>query len=309
MTRVLLLFTKTAVSQQKANPTALCDLLNHAGKATHTTYEFAFYEDLLHVIGADEAYILNVVNNTRLDAYDFVYQRRWGELPEQAMACAMYLRNADVPFMDKESDRSGSLSKLTQYWRLWEHDLPFPKTAFVPSHSIRAWIDKQLETVVGLPCIMKSDTGTRGGDNYLVHSLKDAQKIVEDNPTVNFLMQQFIPNDGDYRVLVTGDSVGLLIFRTAAAGTHTNNTSQGGAADLRPLDELPQAARKACIRAAQVFDREFAGVDLVFDKRHPESFYFFEVNRAPQVEESSFSSEKAAMLDSYINHRASRRSK
>ncbi len=156
---------------------------------------------------------------------------------------------------------------------------------------------------------MKSVTGTRGNDNYLVHSTQQAVEILTQNPNTEFLIQEFIPNDGDYRAIVAGSEVRLLIHRTAVIGSHKNNTSQGGAATLLSPETLSPEALQACVAAAQAFDRDIAGVDIVFDKRDPEKFYFFEVNRSPQIEASSYSKEKAIMLNGYFNELIGNRGK
>lgn len=298
--KIVLLFSRSAMEKKKANPMTLTTLFNNEAKGDGVEYLYVCYDDLIHYIDRDGAQLYDAVSGVDLKDFDLVYHRRWGDVPEVAMGSAMYLSKHNVIQLDDEILRPGAMNKLTQYWRLWEHDLPFPKTVFMSRKHLASWIDESLENTLGLPCIMKSTNGTRGRDNYLVHSTDEAKAILRQNPDIEFLLQAFIPNDGDYRVLVCDDKVGMVIYRKAAQGTHKNNTSLGGSAQLVTEDALPSAAIRASIKAAQVFKRNLAGVDIVFDKTAPEKFYFFEVNRAPQIEASSYSEEKVAVLHEYF---------
>jgi glutathione synthase/RimK-type ligase-like ATP-grasp enzyme len=298
MKNILLLFTKYAVDTGQSDPAALCNALTEAAKgAAH--YEYALYDDLQHYINADDAYICTP-DGRRLDTYDAIYQRRWSTMPVHAVAVAVYLKKQGVPCIDDESDHAGSTNKLVQYWRMWQHDLPFPRTVFVSPSHLSDWLKSQLTNEFTLPCIMKSIASQRGQNNYLVRSVEEAVRIATDNPTVPFVVQECIPNNGDYRVLVCGDRVGLVIYRKGTDSSHTNNTSQGATATIVPAADLPDATREACVKAAQVFGRNIAGVDVVVHKNKPDLFYFFEVNRSPQIDHSSFTNEKAAVLHEYF---------
>ncbi len=296
MKHVLVLFTQESIDTGAAEPAALCAALNAAAGAA-AQYDFATYQELVHVVSPRQADI--TWDGRSLSTYDAVYQRRWGEAPDQAMAVNIFLRQHGVPCLDDETDRRGSMSKLTQYWRMWQHTLPFPKTVFVSSAHLQEWLRSHLQETFSLPCILKSANGTRGSDNYLVHSVDEALEIAVANPDVPFLVQEFIPNDGDYRVLVCGNEAALTIHRVSSGQTHTNNTSQGGTATLLDDTKLPAEIQALCVRAAHVFGRNIAGVDVVCDK-HTGDYYLFEVNRAPQVEHSSYTAEKAEALHSYF---------
>ena len=297
MKKILLLFTQRSVESGASDPQALCAALQAAaGNTTH--YDFALYETLLHRIGPDAAILL--ADGTPLDEYDLVYQRRWQEAADQALSVAIYLRKKGVPYVDAESDFGGSISKLTQHWRMWEHDIPCPRTVFAAAPQLRDWVQSHLEQTFALPCIMKSTNGTRGNDNYLVHSVDDALDIVSRNPGMAFLVQEFIPNDGDYRAFVCGDQVALTIHRTRNVGSHKNNTSRGGNAELVSNTVLAPGVQQTCIKAAKTFGRDIAGVDVVFRKDNPAQYYIFEVNRAPQIDASSYTDAKAAAVQAYF---------
>ncbi|HEX5456140.1 MAG TPA: hypothetical protein VFW77_02115 [Candidatus Saccharimonadales bacterium] len=296
--QVLLLFSRAAVEKNMADPEELTELLR--GASDGISYEHAYYEDLIQIIDNKKPRIFDANTNKSLEEYDLVYHRRWGDAPDIAMSAAIYLRKKGIKQIDKEILREGSVSKLTQYWRLYESGLPLPATIFVPRAHLKNWVEKTLGEHLDFPLVMKSTKGTRGEDNYLADSEAEILKIIEDNPGMEFLLQRFIPNDEDYRVIVCGDDIALVIKRTAQKGNYKNNTSQGGTATLIEREKLPEDIRKVCIKAARGFSRDIAGVDIVIDKSNPDDFYFFEVNRAPQIEKSSFSEDKAAAINRYF---------
>lgn len=307
----LLLFARRAVVEQKAHPEDLCMLLRKAAKSTkddQVTYHYAYYEDLLHIVrpGA-AAKIIDTASGKDLAEYDFVYQRRWGDCPESALACAIYLRKRGVSFIDSESYRPGAMDKLTQHWRLWEHDLPFPATICAPQSMDPTQIVTGFDLAgeLGFPLIAKSTSGTRGQDNHLVHSEKELVRILTTDTSNRYLLQQYIPNDEDYRVIVGKGKTLLVIRRVAATGTHKNNTSQGGTASLLPNDYFDAAIEHDIHAAAVAFARDIAGVDLVFDKVTG-AHYFFEVNRSPQLEHSSFTEEKASAVHAFVTEQLPR---
>lgn len=80
-----------------------------------------------------------------------------------------------------------------------------------------------------------------------------------------------------------------------------NNTSQGGAARLLPIDELTVEQQSLALQAAALMNREIAGVDLMFETGtgHP---YILEVNASPQIGSGAFTDEKLAIYSNYFKN-------
>lgn len=302
MKKALLLFTKRSVTSGEAEPERLMKVLQSSTDAQglSMTYTHALFDDLVYTITPKGARILDTVNGTDIADYDIVYIRRWAGMPERAMAVAIYLKAKGVPYIDREAYGFGSKNKMTQAWRFWEAGLPHPATVYVEHGAGTDWLTSHIsELPFGFPMVMKGVDATRGADNYLVDSLDRLQDVLTKHPDIKFILQEFIPNDGDYRVVVCGDAIQLVMHRVAASGKHTNNTSQGGQAALVDVSELSEPVRADCIRAAQIFGRDFAGVDLVYNK-DTGAHLFFEVNRSPQIESGKYVPEKAAALARYL---------
>lgn len=295
MKKVLLLFSKVSADQQKAYPEYLAQLLS--APRDDIVFEWALFEDLVYFFSEDEVRITDTRHNVDLADYDVLYLRHWGDKMAHAMTVTRYCKIKHIPFVDSEAFRVGSFNKLTQYINLYEAKVLFPKTLIATGDHLQANYEAY---GFQFPLILKSASGTRGADNYLVQDAAEMHEVLAKNQHILFVMQSFIPNDGDYRVLVLGDAVQLIIERKASGESHLNNTSQGGQARIVAMDALPNAVRDASVRAAQFMGREVAGVDMVRSQADGR-YYCFEVNRAPQIEHASFEQEKARVIADYFS--------
>lgn len=100
-------------------------------------------------------------------------------------------------------------------------------------------------------------------------------------------------------MLVFDGTASLVIRRIGDGSSHLNNTSQGGAAEIVPLDEVKPHVLEVAERAAKLLRLQVAGVDVMFDERTGEA-YFIEVNNAPQISSGSFTDEKASLYAKMI---------
>lgn len=295
MKKILLLFARQSVIEGNADPIRLTHLLNQT--EADIQVESACFEDLVYYMAQDRCEIIDTVNNAPLTEYDAIYLRYWGNAMGHAIAVTHFCRQKGIPFVDREAFREGSFNKLTQYINLFEAGVAFPRTLVAEAELLVAHY-KQYDFT--FPLILKSVGGTRGKDNYLAQNEQEMRKILSDNAHLLFVLQEFIPNNGDYRVIVMGDEVVMVIERVATGESHLNNTSQGGSAKIIPVTDLPDHVRAASIRAAKYFAREIAGVDMV-ESTTDGAFYCFEVNRSPQIEHASFEAEKATVLAEYLH--------
>jgi ribosomal protein S6--L-glutamate ligase len=105
-------------------------------------------------------------------------------------------------------------------------------------------------------------------------------RVSEINDGRRYLAQEYIKNDGDYRVIVMGNKVlGAMKRSRQVEGEFRNNFSRGGKVEVAWLSE---EAKALCVRAASACGLAIAGVDLVFEDDNPNKPMFWEVNRGPQ---------------------------
>jgi glutathione synthase/RimK-type ligase-like ATP-grasp enzyme len=144
-----------------------------------------------------------------------------------------------------------------------------------------AWAHEQYG--LDFPIVVKGSRASKGEHNHLVRSLDELQSLdLETNG--EYLMQVAIPNQCDYRVLVMGNEVKVVIRRTRIdKNSHLNNTSQGATADLLPEHQWPAGLTELSVHAAKALGRDdIAGVDILIDEKTGE-LYVLEVNKTPHM--------------------------
>ena len=261
--------------------------------------DFTFYDDLVYSIKNGKASIYDTKNSKDIKEYDLVNFRFWHGAGEQAAACAEYLKRNRVAFYDREVGEYRSKSKLSEYFRLWSKGLPVPDTIFCKE----AALDVALEKNPGfkLPLIVKDIDASKGKNNFLVSDKSEIINIFKAHPENNFVIQNFIANDGDYRVLVFGRSIAGVIHRQRNSDkTHLNNTSQDATATLIDPAEFDDEFKKLAIKAASVLKRQIAGVDLIINS-NTQKISVLEVNNTPQIDTGTFAENKALALAEYFS--------
>lgn len=306
--KVLILVTPESIRDGQSDPARLSQLLQSAGDAS-LQVDHATYDDLSFVMAKSSASIAVTTTGHDIADYDVVYLRRVKEGIAPAMAVGRYGSAKGVAVFDSEiANRQGSMGKLTQYMQFSLAGVPFPDAIYSPSHI--NLVQAFQENKWSFPVVVKSVSGRRGSDNHLVHSQAELERVLAENPDIHFLIQKYVPNTSDYRVWVCGDQIGPILHRTRQDG-HLNNTSQGGDALLLDgPDALPAHVRADCVKAAKLLHWDIAGVDVVFANDDlAGEYYFFEANRAPQVEGTPHEAAKAAALLAFMERLSQQRTR
>lgn len=257
---------------------------------THT-----LFDDLHISIGDGEFTIVDTRHGTDLADYDAVLIRgkAFRNYFDVVRAISRYCTLHSVPVINDYKGFRDS-SKLAQALQFFELDIPVAKTVYVTE----AVLDQKSPLGFDFPCIMKATFGAHGNDNYLVKDMEEAKKIAAEDTSKKFVLQRFVPNDNDYRVLVIGDET-LVISRVASESSHLNNTSQGGSAELAQTETLPEWVLQDAIKVSRHLDMTFSGVDVLADKNTGD-FFFLEVNSQPQLMSGAFVDEKKKIVGRYL---------
>lgn len=253
-------------------------------------------DDLIISVGDGNFYIFDTKNQHDLTNYDAFFLRGDGfrNCMDAIGAINEYAHNNKITIINDYSDVRDS-SKLLQAVHFHQIGVAVARTLLVTS----AVLIGGPHLNWSFPCIMKAAHGSHGNDNYVVHSMDEVRLFSERQPDKRFVLQRFIPNNGDYRILIIGDEV-LVIGRSAVGGSHLNNTSQGGEATMVDINQIPQKVLEDSRRIMEHFKMTIAGVDVLQDKNTNE-FYFLEVNAQPQLMSGVFVDQKEHLLGKLIS--------
>lgn len=131
------------------------------------------------------------------------------------------------------------------------------------------------------PFIAKPNLGRRGEGVLLIEKEEDIESVSKN--CAEMVFQNFIKNQGDYRVFVIGGVVHDIMRRRAtehSTKSYLNNVSQGGEAERVEDRGKRYRLSKAGVTIASLFDYTIAGVDLIEDEDG--KLYFLEINSVPQ---------------------------
>lgn len=259
--------------------------------------EWHNYRDLRIEFGTNTIEVVIESTNEALRAFDFVYFKSFFRYSEHAAAVAAYLDKNDIPYVCSELRNHIALTKVSQFARLATSGAPIADTVLLHASRFRQRYTYLVEKL-GTPFIFKSTDGSGGDENYLIHTEAELQAALDEYPTLHFVAQNFIENQSDLRVLIVGEEIKLVIERVRSGESHMNNTSQGGAAHIKPLEALPEGDRELCLKVARLMNREIAGVDLMYETGTGQP-YILEVNASPQIGSGAFMEEK---LDIYCEY-------
>lgn len=260
----------------------------------------------LHIeIVDNELHITESMTGRKLDSFDFVVMELWLKSPQQALAASIYMARHNIPFSGHETVNLVASTKIGELVRMSGSGLPLPKT-FMSSHSEIVKKFKQEPLSIQYPFIVKAADTYGGKLNYLVNSYKELKEALASDRDQFFLIQEYIPNECDYRFLIMGGKIRLVMKRTRSADkeSHLNNTSAGASGEFVPIESIDESIRKDALLAAEKTLRsDFAGVDIMIDKNTGEH-YILEVNEAPAIQMGESPDVKIAAFMDYIKEMA-----
>jgi glutathione synthase/RimK-type ligase-like ATP-grasp enzyme len=295
---ILLIGTSGTSSEPDAYYSQYKDFFDRSLKSAGddvSTVVFTLIDDLFIAIGDSTFTLADLKSGKDLKEFDAILIRAKGlrNYFDVVKAVSTYAKLHSVAVINDYSDFRDS-SKLTQAVQFFLADIPVATCVFAS----KGVLEEKMPLPFGFPCVMKANFGAHGNDNYLVKSIDEARGVALNNPGKNFVLQRFVPNDGDYRILVAGDET-LVIRRKAVGDSHLNNTSQGGVAELVNVADLPTDVIRDARKIADILSMKIAGVDALADSNTGE-FYFLEVNSQPQLMSGVFMDEKVEVIGRYL---------
>lgn len=253
---------------------------------------------LVFTVSNDGASIWDDYNRRDLSDYGAIHMRSIDKniiTLDYAGAVQAYALARNVKVIDCDGGYiSGKLSQMIIFHLA---GLPVPST--IASYSNPLLLDRAIADMP-MPFIVKANNAMMGSDNYKVESVDALTDVLSDSEQ-RFVVQEFVPNDGDYRVLFVGDYDKPLIFRRLSNGeSHLNNTSKGARAEICDLSEFDKGVLSLCVRAAKSVGRSVTGVDIMQDVRDG-SWVLLEANINPALSMGAYPEEKRDMYRAMIS--------
>lgn len=173
--------------------------------------------------------------------------------------------------------RPTDFCKIHQMKVLADNGLNVPRLVMGRLNYLRYEAIKQFE----YPLILKGSQGDRRTQVFKFFADESWDKgwetftWREKNEGQRYMLQEYIENAEDYRVMILGGKVLGVMKRAVGENERLKNVFTKA--------ELPDYVLEKAIKAAEVCEIDIAGVDVVF-KGGVKEPYFWEVNRAPNYD-------------------------
>jgi glutathione synthase/RimK-type ligase-like ATP-grasp enzyme len=271
-------------------------------------YGLKFYQGSLkdlqiEVIGGNLK-VTDSLTGRDIKTFDAVYFELWLKSSQQALAAAMYLKKAGIPFISQETLNTLCYTKIGELARMADSGIPLPQS-FMSSKAETLKRFKE-NPPLKYPFIVKAADTFGGKLNFLVKNYSELKEALESDKEQYFVAQEFIPNDFDYRILVMGGEIKLVMKRSRdrSSASHVNNTSAGGDAEFMPISVLTeQMQQDALLAAKRTLRDDFSGVDLLVDKNTGQH-YVLEVNEAPAIQMGANPEVKVPVMMEFLSQLA-----
>jgi len=191
-----------------------------------------------------------------------IYFRKVGVHRNIAFIISNLSQKKNIFFIDRFHQKIHARGKLIQMFLLAMNGVPIPKTY----HSL-AYDRKKIRNAVSwlkLPIVVKATNLGGGRMIYLAKNGTEIEKIIKKHPDTEFIFQEFIRNNFDYRIVVLGGKASVAEKRIRVGKKEfRNNACVGGKEIFLCMKDVPKRIKEIAISAAGTMDVQVAGVDVV----------------------------------------------
>lgn len=278
-------------------------LLGAELKKNKTLHSFSSFEETELFLQKNKIKIL--VAGKPLTKWNSIYARKVGKNRGLAHIMAQLARKMGIFFADSfhnYTKDSSDTAKIVQMFRLASAGISIPKTYFAGAYTKKHLRSASL--FLKFPIVVKECNTSQGAGVFLAKNFSELKKVLnerllQDDKKETFL-QEFIPNDFEYRILITGDKIGVAEKKIRSRKDEfRNNVHLGAKEEFIDISAVPKKIRAEAILAAKTVSIEIAGVDIVEQKNgNP---IIFEVNSCPAFTLNSKISPEIKNLAKYLS--------
>lgn len=255
----------------------------------------ATYNDISIEILANR--VVMDVHNSKLESFSLIYFRRIGVFGHIAASVALYAQKKRIPFIDTYALYDTTTSKIRQTVNLALCGVPVPNSFYLSAYS-HSWI-KNVERYVKYPLILKDDKSDRGENIFLAKCHEDVENIYKKYKDAYYIIQEYIPNEFDYRILVLGKKIACAEKRIRVNKTEfRNNVHLGAREEFISIKDISKIIKTTAQNAARIANIQVAGVDILVDSNN--NPYVLEVNSTPEFTLNQKISQEISVLTNYL---------
>jgi glutathione synthase/RimK-type ligase-like ATP-grasp enzyme len=210
--------------------------------------------------------------------YDKVWLSSAWSTRDVAYAIGLYLDANNVSHTFSEE----SSSKVTDQMKLALAGLRSPNTWYSTKRKLASFMDS-IERVCNYPMVIKDTAGSRGRYASFISDGNDLISTSLSLPnTKNYLIQEFIPNDYEWGVLVANGHIVSAERSYPKVGEYRNNCCKGATEVFTNVKDIPEEIQDIVVKSAKALGLSWCRVDVLEDKNTGVP-YVLEVNRFPGI--------------------------
>jgi RimK family alpha-L-glutamate ligase len=227
------------------------------------------------------------VNGKPLENWKTIYSRKSGSYRKMAFILAKISKSKGIFFIDRfyeKSEDSSDTAKVIQTFQFATNNVPIPKTYYSVAYSKKQL--KNAAAFLGFPVIIKQCNTSRGTGVFLAKNKKELEgvvaKLMKSEENKDIFLQEFIPNEFEFRVFVTGNMIGAVEKKIRTKKDEfRNNVHLGAREEFVEADSVKKTILEAALKASKIANIQVAGVDVV-EKKNGE-VAVFEANSCPGI--------------------------
>lgn len=292
-------------SKKKSTPrmTSFLNKIEKKLKKNKCKVDFSSFEDIELFLDKGKAKML--IKGKPLENWSTIYPRKVAHYRGLAHILAHLAKEKNIYFIDKYHENakdSSDAAKIIQTFRLGIKGVSIPKTYYCATYSKEQM--KKAASFLKFPIVVK-ECDTSGGEGvFLAKNSKELEKNIKNLFSKSFkkeiFLQEFIPNDFEYRVLVTGDEVAVVEKKFRSKNEEfRNNVRLGAREEFVNVDGVDEKIKKMAILASKTTHIQVAGVDVVENKNGQP--VVFEVNACPALTLDEKVSNEISRLADYLS--------
>ena len=227
------------------------------------------------------------VGSNDLSDFNLIYIRMVGKRLEDATLVVNYAKERGIKIVDKLYEDSlfipSSITKAMEMKKLADNGVSMPPTYF----GSLALIGENSATLLGMPYVVKSTSGKKARDVWLVKDKKEFEELYNtlrerEKEGVCFFAQSLVASSQRVRVLVVGEKALGAITRPTKWRKTFIEKQNGEFPDgvKESIFPVPEKYSELAIRAAKATGLDISGVDILEDDK-TRSLYVIEANAAP----------------------------